>query len=243
MTLLELYHPMLLEVAGRRIDVRDFPDDVQVAWDKFAQENGVGRAEFIERSGRIMANAKGRGWFEWHAGLDGGTWIAAEKPGPALGRDPGWSRPSGEKRLRREPEEAWRAINWRSSSGLWDIFSKEIVGYTRNLERAISRVTGKDWEQMIDDEWGAGTARRVIKEMWDRFWTDHEALMQLVFFFDQAQRGTVDQYDLSAQIGPRFDWNGNIELDPWVATNERKQRVLSSDYFDQLRQSGGGSGM
>lgn len=249
MSLLKLYHPTLFEVAGRRIDVRDFPDDVQVAWDDFAQKNGIGSAEFIERSGRILANAKGRGWFEWHAGMGGGTWIPAEKPGPAIGSTPGMGVAGGSKRLRRGvPDQYYPqnqdGVDWRTTRALWDVYSREITGYTKNLEKAMSRFGGKDWEQMIDGEWGQGTTRRVIKRMWDRFWTDHEAFTQLVFLFDTAQQGTADNYNRSAEIGPRFDWVGPNDNPFNVPEAEpRTQRILSSDYFAQLRASGGGSGM
>lgn len=247
MKLIDLYRP-IMEVGGRGLSLKDFPDDVQVAWDDFSQRMGVTHASFIERNGQIYANTKGKGWFEW----DGAKWKKAEKPGPSIGSKPGNHIPTSDKRRRRTPSNqipnAWddpeTGSNWSVGSQLFDVFSKDYAGYVGNLNRAMSRFAGKNWKQMIDQGWGEGMVDRAMKQMWTRFWTDHEAFGELMFLFDIMQRGQVDWYrrgnNNSWEIGPKYDFPARGPN--WNQEEERTQRVLSNDYFDQLYGAGGGSG-
>lgn len=223
--LIELYRP-INEVTGQHRELNDFPMEVQVAWDKFSQEAGIDHASFIERSGQIYANTKGKGWFEWN----GATWRSVEKPGPKLGAEPGRFRT----RNWRDPGQ-WNDPNRRSAT-LYDVFSTDFAGYRNNLNMGATKVFGKHWDKTIDGAYGPGSVDRMLSELWRRFWTDHEALGEIGHYFDASMQADGDgapAYNLN--IGPRYDVPRNYEGNPWDHQgNARDQRVTSSEYFTEI---------
>lgn len=224
-TLLELYRPALQEVAGSRLDLKKFAPEIQVAWDDFASKEGIASAEFLERSGRIFANTKEYGWFEW----DGNTWRRADKPGPKTGPRTG----------------RWQRTNYadphprRQTDDLHDVFSTDFSGYQRNITQACNKLFGKQWPQDIDAAYGQGSTKKMLSDLWRNFWTDHEALGEVGHYYDAAMQGQEGQYNL--QIGPRFDQPRDYdtsapdslapyENDDWV----RRERQFDAGYFDTV---------
>lgn len=245
MRLIDLYRPMLTELTGQRLDIRKMPDDVQVQWDDFAQRNNVGRVEFIERNGKIYAaDLKDKGtWYEW--GADG--WKATGRLDVKRGREPG-----------RYQTRDWRSGSWQPNddgyggrmvyppgsptASCYDTFSKDPTSYRNNVGKAATKIFGKDWEQTIEKVYGNGAVNRMFNDLWKNFWTDHEALGEVGHFFDAARQALDGdgRSDYNLHIGPRWDVPGGEEAqmdtdygDP-TSPHIRRQRVTSSDYFDNM---------
>lgn len=187
-----------------------------MAWDRAAQEHGIGRAEFMERSGRILANAHGRGWWEW----DGREWVQAQKPGPKAGPRVGMYR--------------WPAF---------DVFSTDFTGYRNVISAGAAKVFGRDWAAVIERAYGSGAVDRILSQLWRNLWTDLEGLGEVGHYYDASRQMLDDGLPAPAynlQIGPRYDVPKDLEGDeadsPWDQSDRfvRRQRVTDPLYFDRV---------
>lgn len=100
---------------------------------------------------------------------------------------------------------------------LFDRFSQTFPEFQKSVYDAARRLFGKDFDQVIDQAFNKpGFTKQAIRDMWESFRTDHEALNDIGFLFDTAQGGGYGSVGPSGYshvtdphyfTEPREDWD------------------------------------
>lgn len=172
-------YPNLFEAGpkGQTLSLADverrFPEALPL-WDQLPDVPGKNASFRVGDDGDLMARVSAGGG-DWR--FTGGTWV----------RD---STRSG------EPVDSTRRVDMGRAGGansLFDHFSKDESEYRTSLDGAMRRMAGPRWSSLIDSAYGPGSVKRAISELWRRFWSDHEAVGELMHYYDVAQQSAAQK--------------------------------------------------
>lgn len=107
---------------------------------------------------------------------------------------------------------------------LFDVFSDSEQEFAKNVDEAAAALFGENWSATVERAYGKGSASKLLKVLWGKFYTDHEALHEVAHYFDVAQSGDSGSYPLS-KIQPKEDHDPE-QID---GVNIRKKRLEPGD--------------
>lgn len=233
-TLRELYAELFNEAGPhgplRRSDVETRFPDAFVMYDRDIGPLDDRDPHFSEpRPGRLVARLPGGRTWTWAPKR--GSWV--ETHGDVTPKAPGRGRPD----VSRETDHRTAREN-----DLFDRFSMTEAEFRTSVSKAAEMSMGRGWAAMVDSAYGPGSTDRMLRDLWRNHWTDHEAVGEVLHYYDVAQqaaavkRGTrrgEDPPGMSAyqlrhardgvatypmRIGPRYDMPrdraGEQDLDP-----------------------------
>lgn len=223
-SLLELYRP--IAEAGpkgptlNRNDLETRWPTAAVAFDRDVAPEITGNPSFRQNGEVLNVSSGGRNW-RWNP--DDEVW---EIVGGRLGA------PDLENNI-------WTGRRGTAAiASVTDRFSQTFSEYVAAVSGAMARAGGARWESLIDSAYGPGAVKGAFRDLWKNLWTDHEAVGEMLHYYDVAQqaaqakqhdrgrggklsgpydgeqqlrymRDAVGSYPM--RIGPRFD----VPADQW----------------------------
>lgn len=104
---------------------------------------------------------------------------------------------------------------------LWNVFSKSFPEFKYRINQAADRLFGRGWKQRVcqaaaasaeefggSSDWDPAKIDTAIRKFWDRFYTDHETIVELSGLYDLMQdqpegiEYVLDNCLLKVQGGP-----------------------------------------
>jgi len=122
---------------------------------------------------------------------DGDPIQAAPKGAPQGTKGSTFKDYGSSRELRRATDTATpQKRNWQAiGKALRDRFSSDSESFRRNIEAESAKLFGPQWKNLIDRAWGSkGFADNAIEKMWNKNYSDNEAMQEIGFLFDLAQR-------------------------------------------------------
>ena len=128
--------------------------------------------------------------------------------------------------------EARRLLEAASPNApLYDHFSKTKPEFINKVVGEAYKLYGRDFGKKIDARHGPGAWKKLVDQMWDKHYSDSEAVDEIGFYFDISQQGesgygSAGAYDHNLQ--DKFDYiNGEL--------HKRLQRVMDPKGFEDPR--------